>query len=58
MDTYEHTKESEDAFCEALTDLLHKHGYGIADEPPVYWLENNDYTRKCSINKDGLLLFV
>jgi hypothetical protein len=49
--------EKEKIFCEELTELLHRHGLGIADKPHVYELENCDYTRKCSIDEDGLLLF-
>lgn len=51
----------EKEFCRELTELLLKHGFGIAGEPYIYELQSgpdSDYCRSASINDDGQLLFV
>lgn len=47
-------------FCQELTELLLKYGYGIADEPHIFELKtgsDSDYGRTASINEEGKLEF-
>ncbi|MGD1045704.1 MAG: hypothetical protein ABR936_10315 [Bacteroidota bacterium] len=50
--------EKEKIFCEKLTEFLRQYGFGIADEPHTYELEQVDYSRQCSIDEEGRLQFV
>jgi hypothetical protein len=49
--------ENEQEFCEELTALLFKYKLGIAGEPSIYFLENDDACRKCSIDNGSKLQF-
>lgn len=52
--------QKEKEFCEKLTELLHKYGFGIADEPHIYNLQHPyiDEGREASIDDENRLHFV
>jgi hypothetical protein len=53
-------QDKEKQFCEELTELLIKYGFGIAGEPNIYDLLDNyvDYDRKASIDDENRLHFL
>jgi len=57
--------DRQEKFCEELTDLLLKHGFGIADRPYIftlckaeYWEMTDDFDRKAYIDEENRLHFI
>lgn len=51
-------KNYADDFAEELTEICRKHGIGIAGEPTLYILEEEDKQYRYAVGKDGRLVFV
>lgn len=52
-----HIKRVEERFCRELTSLMRKERLGITGELRVFFLEEDDFDRRCCIDDSGFLHF-